>query len=154
GCGIWATHFIAMLAYDPGMTTGYNVAITLLSLVFAISVTAAGLWIALSELHKWGVAIGGAVVGAGVAAMHYTGMMALQIPALIIWSPGIVLASILFGCVFAALALWVATRREDPSHMVAATVLLTVAIVSHHFTAMGAVTLIPDPTLVGDGITI
>ena len=43
GCGIWATHFIAMLAYDPGMGAGYNVAITLLSLVFAIGVTAVGL---------------------------------------------------------------------------------------------------------------
>jgi diguanylate cyclase (GGDEF)-like protein len=151
GCGIWATHFIAMQAYDPGMTMGFNVAITLLSLVFAIGVTAAGLWIALSELHKWGVAIGGAVVGGGVAAMHYTGMMALQIPALVIWSPGIVLASILFGSVFAALALLVASQRENTGRTAAASVLLTVAIVSHHFTGMGAITLIPDPSLVGDG---
>ena len=151
GCGIWATHFIAMLAYDPGMAMGYNIAITLLSLVFAIGVTAVGLWIALSELHKWAVAIGGAVVGAGVAAMHYTGMMALEIPALIVWSPGIVLTSILFGSAFAALALLVASRRESPGRMAAATVLLTVAIVSHHFTGMGAITLIPDPSLVGDG---
>ena len=31
--------------------------------------------------------------------------------------------------------------------------LLTLAIVSHHFTAMGAVTLMPDPTLVADALT-
>ena len=154
GCGIWATHFIAMLAYDPGAGAAYNIATTLLSLAFAIAITAVGLAIALSDLHRWAIAIGGAVVGAGVAAMHYTGMMALEIPALIVWSPGIVLVSILFGCVFGALALFVATRRENPSHTAAATVLLTIAIVSHHFTAMGAVTLIPDPTLVGDGISI
>jgi SAM-dependent methyltransferase len=35
GCGIWATHFIAMLAYDPGSIAGYHVGITLLSLVLA-----------------------------------------------------------------------------------------------------------------------
>ena len=151
GCGIWATHFIAMLAYAPGAGAGYNVSITLLSLVFAVGVTAVGLSIALSGLHKWAVVVGGAVVGAGVGAMHYTGMMAFEIPARIVWSPGIVLASILFGSVFAALALLVASRREKPVHTVAATVLLTVAIVSHHFTGMGAITLVPDPSLVGDG---
>ena len=154
GCGIWATHFIAMLAYAPGAGAGYNVGITLLSLVFAVGVTAVGLAIALSGLHKWAVAVGGAVVGAGVAAMHYTGMMAFEIPAHIVWAPGIVLASILFGSAFAALALAVAGRRDNLAHTIAATVLLTVAIVSHHFTGMGAITLVWDPRLVGDGLTI
>src|SRR3954454_13980342 len=45
-CAIWATHFIAMLAYDPGITIGYNLASPVLSLVFAIVGTPAGLWIA------------------------------------------------------------------------------------------------------------
>ena len=36
GFGIWATHFIAMLAYAPGVPSGYNVSLTLASLVFAI----------------------------------------------------------------------------------------------------------------------
>ena len=154
GVGIWATHFIAMLAYAPGAGAGYNIGITLLSLVFAVGVTAVGLAIALSGLHKWAVPVGGAVVGAGVAAMHYTGMMAFEIPAHIVWSPGIVLASLLFGSAFAALALVVAHRREKLAHTIAATVLLTVAIVSHHFTGMGAITLVWDPRLVGDGLTI
>ena len=48
----------------------------------------------------------------------------------------------------------VAARRDDPVHMLSATALLTVAIVSHHFTAMGAVTLIPDPTLGGDVLSV
>ena len=48
----------------------------------------------------------------------------------------------------------VAARRDDSVHTLAATGLLTVAIVSHHFTAMGAVTLIPDPTLGSDGLTV
>src|SRR3954453_16554863 len=154
GCGIWATHFIAMLAYAPGAGAGYNVGITLLSLVFAVGVTAIGLSIALSGLHKWAVVVGGAVVGAGVAAMHYTGMMAFEIPARIVWSHGTVLASVLIGSMFAALALHVANRREKPVNSIAATLLLTVAIVSHHFTGMGAITLVPDPSLVVDGLSI
>ena len=154
GCGIWATHFVAMLAYDPGAGAGYNIPITLISLVFAVAISAVGLGIALLDDRRSTVAMGGAVVGIGVAAMHYTGMMALELPARIVWSPGIVLASVVFGSVFAAMALVVAMRRDDRRHTLAATALLTVAIVSHHFTAMGAVTLVPDPTLVTDELTI
>ncbi|MBT1515083.1 EAL domain-containing protein [Bradyrhizobium sp. SRL28] len=154
GCGIWATHFVAMLAYDPGAGAGYSIPVTLLSLVFAISIVAIGLCIALSSARQSAIALGGAVIGGGVAAMHYTGMAALELPAFIVWSPGLVVASIVFGSLFAAIALLVAVRRDNPLHTVAATGLLTVAIVSHHFTAMGAVTLIPDPTLGTDGMSI
>ena len=154
GCGIWATHFVAMLAYDPGAGAGYSIPVTLLSLVFAISIVAIGLCIALSSARQSVIALGGAVIGGGVAAMHYTGMAALELPAFIVWSPGLVVASIVFGSLFAAIALLVAVRRDNPVHTVAATGLLTVAIVSHHFTAMGAVTLIPDPTLGTDGLSI
>src|SRR3954454_19975654 len=43
GCGIWATHFIAVLAYDPGIGVNYNISLTLLSLVVAAVVTGVGL---------------------------------------------------------------------------------------------------------------
>src|SRR5215475_13440895 len=39
GCGIWATHFIVMLAFSPGIASGYNIALTVLSLVAAIVLT-------------------------------------------------------------------------------------------------------------------
>ena len=147
GCGIWATHFIAMLAYDPGTGAGYNIRVTILSLIFAVAVTGAGLGVALSDARKSFAAIGGVIVGIGVAAMHYTGMVALELPARIEWSWGIVLTSIVFGSVFGAWRCWSphsATGRFAPCSRRA---LLTVAIVSHHFTGMGAVTLIPDPTI-------
>jgi diguanylate cyclase (GGDEF)-like protein len=154
GCGIFATHFVAMLAYDPGAGAGYNVPVTLLSLLFAVCIVAIGLCVALISARQSVVAIGGAIIGTGVAAMHYTGMTALELPAYIVWAPGIVSASVVFGSVFAAIAMLVAVRRDDSAHTVAAAGLLTVAIVSHHFTAMGAVTLVPDPTLGSDGLTV
>jgi diguanylate cyclase (GGDEF)-like protein len=154
GCGIWATHFIAMLAYDPGNGAGYSIRVTVLSLVFAVAITGIGLGIALIDARRVWAVIGGAVVGVGVAAMHYTGMFALELPARISWAPGIVTASVIFGSLFGALALVVASNRGGSRRFVLATVLLTVAIVSHHFTAMGAVTLIPDPTMVSEGLNI
>ena len=154
GCGIWATHFIAMLAYDPGTGAGYSIRITILSLVSAVAVTGAGLGVALLDARKIFAAIGGAIVGIGVAAMHYTGMLALELPARIVWSPGIVVTSIVFGSVFGAFALLVASQRNSARRAILATALLTVAIVSHHFTGMGAVTLIPDPTIEFAGMQV
>jgi len=154
GCGIWATHFIAMLAYDPGSVAGYNIGITLLSLVFAIVTVAFGLWIALRNARTASIALGGAVVGLGVAAMHYTGMTALEVPARISWSPDLVLASVFMGCVLGAFALIIAARGEGFRSGASAAVLLTLAIVSHHFTAMGAVELTPDPTRIANALSI
>src|SRR5437899_6085311 len=94
GCGIWATHFVAMLAYDPGASAGYSIPITLLSLVFAICIVAIGLCIALSSARQSVIALGGAVIGGGVAAMRYTAMAALDVPAVIVLSTSLVAVSI------------------------------------------------------------
>ncbi|MBC9877408.1 EAL domain-containing protein [Bradyrhizobium sp. INPA01-394B] len=153
GCGIWATHFIAMQAYGPGAGGAYNIPVTILSLIFAIAVTFIGLSISVSTRRGALVALGGAVVGGGVAAMHYTGMMAFEIPAHVGWSAGIVTVSILLGIVFGSCALFVA-GRDSLSSALAATILLTVAIVSHHFTAMGALELTPDPAVAISGLSI
>src|SRR5437667_686046 len=71
GYGIWATHFIAMLAYDPGVVTGYGIALTALSLAAAMLLTSTGFGYAATHHTRWSSAIGGAVVGAGIASMHY-----------------------------------------------------------------------------------
>src|SRR3977135_2560036 len=96
GCGIWATHFVAMLAYHPGAGAGYNIPVTLLSLIFAVVIAAVGFSIALLNSRRSTVALGGAVVGIGVAAMHYTGMMALERPAPIAGAPALALGAV--GC--------------------------------------------------------
>jgi NO-binding membrane sensor protein with MHYT domain len=85
GCGIWSTHFIAMLAYDPGVGIAYDIPLLALSLIAAAVVTCAGLSFAVFSSNRWGAAIGGGVVGAGVACMHYSGMWAIQLPDI---SPG------------------------------------------------------------------
>src|SRR5450755_3210186 len=74
GFGIWATHYIAMLAFSPGIPIAYNIALTGLSLVAAIFLTGAGLAVAVEPIAGAGAWLGGAMVGGGIAAMHYTGM--------------------------------------------------------------------------------
>ncbi|TXN30801.1 hypothetical protein FV232_02325 [Methylobacterium sp. WL30] len=52
GSGIFATHFIAMLAFEPSIPSAYDSGLTVLSLVFAIGLTGLGLRIALSETPR------------------------------------------------------------------------------------------------------
>jgi diguanylate cyclase (GGDEF)-like protein/PAS domain S-box-containing protein len=154
GYGIWATHFIAMLAYEPGVGGGYDLSLTILSLILAVLITGAGFAIAGRDFAGWTAVLGGAIVGLGVAATHFTGMFALDLPGRITWSTDLVAAAVAFGILFGGLALLVAARRTDLGSTLLAAVLLALAVVSLHFTAMGAVQFAPDPTRIPDAASL
>ncbi|MCC8953785.1 EAL domain-containing protein [Bradyrhizobium sp. Pear77] len=154
GYGIWATHFIAMLAYEPGVPTGYGIVLTGLSLVAAMMLTSGGLGLAASDSSSWRAPVGGAVIGVGIASMHYLGMWALEVPGHVVWSMDLVAASIVLGMLFGYAALSVAVRYQDRWMSLVAALLLTLAIVSHHFTAMGAVEIVPDLLLAPEALSL
>ena len=114
GYGIWATHFIAMLAYEPGVLTGYGIAFDRVvarcgdgsdfHAVLALLPTNPG---------RWRAPIGGGIIGAGIASMHYLGMWALEVPGRVTWSLDLVLASIVLGMLFGYAALAIAVRHND-----------------------------------------
>ena len=147
GFGIWATHFVAMLAYEPSIPNAYSTGLTSLSLIAAIILTGAGLAVGVSSISRGGAWIGGALVGGGIAVMHYTGMAAFEVQGRILWDPILVFISILLGAVIGAVALPVGLRGDLLKWKLLGALLLTLAICSHHFTAMGAASLIPDPTI-------
>jgi diguanylate cyclase (GGDEF)-like protein/PAS domain S-box-containing protein len=146
GYGIWATHYIALLAYQHSLGAGYSLALTITSLLLAILTTAAGLIIALGSFGRWHGVIGGAVVGFGIAVMHFTGLAALDLPGSVTWSLDLVAAAVVSGAVISALAFFVAARRNDWPNTVAAVSLLTLAVISTHFIAMAAMLFVPDQT--------
>lgn len=154
GYGIWATHFVAMLAYEPGVPTNYGLVLTVLSLAAAMILTSGGFGVAVNNSGQWRAAAGGGIIGAGIASMHYIGMWALEVPGRVTWSPGLVLISIVLGMVLGYAALAVALGHKDKWGTFAAALLLTLAIVSHHFTAMGAVQIVPDPKLASDTLSL
>ena len=94
GATVWATHFIAMLSYQPGVAVAYDIGLTALSLALGAGLTCTGLWIARTGTASASAAAGGCVIGAGIAAMHYTGMMALELPGRIVWERDLVAASL------------------------------------------------------------
>jgi len=154
GYGIWATHFIAMLAFSPGLPTGYDLPITLLSLAAAIIITGTGFAIAAIRNERAAAPIAGLVVGLGIAVMHYTGMLAFDVPGQISWALDLVLASVVLGCAFSVGAILTPRLSENVRLSVIGSPLLALAIITHHFTAMGAVEIIPDPLESVDALSL
>jgi diguanylate cyclase (GGDEF)-like protein/PAS domain S-box-containing protein len=142
GAAAWCTHFVAMLAYRPGASIGYAPGPTALSLLVAILGAAGALTLA-ARPHPRAPEAGGAILGASIAAMHYTGMQAVTVEAAMLWDPAAIVVSVLAAIAFAALALGRAARDRAPTGLPTAAALLALAIVALHFLGMAALTILP-----------
>ncbi|WP_439815307.1 bifunctional diguanylate cyclase/phosphodiesterase [Zavarzinia sp. CC-PAN008] len=152
GFAIWATHFVAMLSFQPTSQTAYDTTPTLASLAVAILVTGAG--IALSGIRtrdrttaRWVHAAGGLIIGVAIGIMHYVGMSGFRVAGTLTWDVDLVVASILIGGLLGAAALAVGADTDKRSRLGIATGLLVLAICGLHFTGMGAVTVVGDPRM-------
>jgi diguanylate cyclase (GGDEF)-like protein len=144
GVAIWCTHFIAMLGFDPGVPVGFELTLTNLSLFVAIGGSAMGFVIAGSHLSRVAPALGGAVVGLSIAAMHYIGMTAYRVDGVVSWDMTYLVASILLSIGLSAVALHVAMRPGlHAGNIMAGT--LAFAIMAMHFTGMTAIHIAPAP---------
>ena len=146
GCGVWATHFVAMLAYHPYMRINYKLGLTVVSILIAIFISGVGLALAVAGRRRMAI-LGGAVIGVGIAAMHYVGMAALDMAARIDYDLSLVIASIVVGIALTCAATGIACVRFDLRSRLFGTLLLTLGICSLHFTGMTAVDLVADPSL-------
>ncbi len=146
GFGIWATHFVAMLAYDPGLTLSFDLAPTLVSLALAcLSTMAAALLVVVSP-GRMGSIASGAIFGLGVSCMHFTGMSAMEFGGTIIWSQSLVIAAVSVPVLTAPFA-FALLRKAGARRVAGAASILSLGIVGMHFIAMGAASLVPDATL-------
>ena len=146
GIGVWATHFVAMLAYEPRVPVGYDLGTTILSVVIAIVLTGLG-WAAASLRGVRGPLFGGALIAAGIGGMHYTGMAGVRIGGLIVWDESLILLSVLLGVALSIAALAEHRRKRQDIPWRPAT-LLALGICSLHFISMGAVGIYPDPNFI------
>ena len=148
GSGVWATHFVAMVAYSPGLKTGYSPAGTLLSLMVSVMFMAGGFAVASAQRSRTNDLAGGLVLGMGVAAMHYTGMSAFVTQGFVHWEQATVAISVLLGVCGAALALTVAGRARSILKQAGGGAILAVGVCALHFVGMGAITIVPDSSIV------
>lgn len=139
GGAIWAMHFIAMLACKMPIPVTYDLGLTALSAVIAIGSCMAGLAIVgngvFTPLKLVG---GGLLMGVGVAGMHYTGMMAMQMPASLAYDMNIVGISVGIAVIASIAALWLAFKMRGTLPMLVSALIMGVAVSGMHYTAMEA----------------
>ncbi|WP_341523866.1 EAL domain-containing protein [Pseudomonas sp. G.S.17] len=144
GVGIWAMHFIGMLAFDLPIDLAFDLPITLLSLLIAIVSSGFALWlVSQPALPRLLLGLGALFMGAGISAMHYTGMAALRMQPGISYDVETVLMSLLVAVAASAVALWMALRlRQQVTYVrcvrFGAAVVMGGAIVGMHYIAMAA----------------
>ena len=148
GSGVWAAHFISMVAYDPGLKTGHSPTGTLLSLMIAVLFMGSGFVIASAQRTRTNDVAGGLILGLGIAAMHYIGMTAFVTQGLLVWEHATVGASVVLGVGGATTALLLAGRARTVNRQILGGVILTLAVCGLHFTGMGAITIVPDTSVV------
>ena len=141
GGGIWAMHFVAMMAYSmPGMTVAYDLAGTLLSLLVAVFATYVGFSIAGRGRMSRSLLLGsGTFMGLGVVSMHYIGMSAMRMQGSMVCDPLWVAVSVVVAVVAATAALWLSSLVPGGAGRVAAAVTMGAAIAGMHYSAMQGV---------------
>ena len=156
GIGIWSMHFIGMLAFSAPIPLRYNVLTTLASLAIAILTSGFALGIASRrDLSLPRLTVGSVIMGAGICAMHYTGMAAIQIMPGITYDPLLVATSMAIAVTASFAALWLAFRlRSGQSRLMlvargGAAVVMGIAITGMHYTAMAASMLAPGSYCLG-----
>ena len=144
GIGVWSMHFIGMLAFSLPIDLGYDTGITALSLLISVLSCGFALWLVSQQsLPLWQLAFGALVMGAGISAMHYTGMAAMRMQPGIDYDPTLFGASLLIAVGASGAALWIAFHlRQHTPHVRlirgGAAVIMGIAIVGMHYTGMAA----------------
>ncbi|WP_149827560.1 MHYT domain-containing protein [Streptomyces tailanensis] len=141
GCGIWTMHFIAMIGFRVKESPiHYDVGLTVLSLVVAITVVGIGVFaVGYRGVSTATLCAAGSVTGLGVAAMHYLGMAALQMNGYIQYDILVVALSVVIAIVAATAALWAAVSIRGFLTSLGASLVMGVAVSGMHYTGMAAV---------------
>jgi len=144
GGGTWAMHFIGMLAMS--LPASYDTGITLGSLVLPVIASAIGLHIVSTfGARGFPLAWSGLLVGMGIAAMHYMGMLAMRMPGVsIAYDGSLVIASVAIAIGAATAALWLSFRTHGTSQRLLAAILMGGAIFGMHHTGMAAANFVTD----------
>ncbi|MBK3401016.1 MULTISPECIES: EAL domain-containing protein [Methylobacterium] len=162
GAGIWSTHFIAMLGYDPGVGVSYDPAITLAWLLASIASALAAFALLRRSRDRTRVIAASLILGLGIAAMHITGLRGVRIQGSFVVDPALAAAAIVAGMVLTYGALLALPRAADGGalprartsgapptgqrgRLVGASLLMASGITVLHFLVMAAVQVVPDP---------
>jgi NO-binding membrane sensor protein with MHYT domain len=159
GTAIWSMHFVAMMGFSVvGTPIRYDVGLTVASAI--IAVVGVGIGVAIAAFGRGHlnvrILVGGIIAGLGVAAMHYTGMAAMELNGEVSYSATRVGLSIGIAVVAATVALWLSVTVQKPLIIFFSALVMGVAVNGMHFTGMSAMSVMehsPEGTLKGASAT-
>ncbi|WP_322069265.1 putative bifunctional diguanylate cyclase/phosphodiesterase [Paraburkholderia bannensis] len=147
GIGIWSMHFIGMIALTLPIAVGYDLDATAGSLALAVLAALVALaTVSRGCLSARRLLAAGIVMGLGVAAMHYTGMLAIHMSPSIDYDPARVALSVAIAIGASIAALWLAFHLRDSRRenivwkRLGAAAVMAFAISGMHYTGMSAAT--------------
>lgn len=144
GGGVWAMHFIAILAFKLPIVVTYDVTLTVVSLVVAVVVVSIGLYIVTgTDLSMTRLCASGLLVGIGVCSMHYIGMEAMRMAAVLEYDPLIVTLSVVVAVVVATVGLLLLVTMRKGIQRVISSFVIAFAVCSMHYTAMFGTSCVP-----------
>jgi signal transduction histidine kinase/ActR/RegA family two-component response regulator len=155
GIGIWSMHFVATLALKLPIQVAYDLSLTALSWVLAIVACSAAFIILrrLTGKHREFL-LPGALIGIGIASMHYTGDASMRLFPAIRYDPLLFVASILIAIGAATAALWIAfhlAKQRAVFTNFGAALVMGAAVVGMHFTAVSAAEFHPGAICLASG---
>src|ERR1700730_17153566 len=156
GIGIWAMHYIGMLAFHLPVPVQYDWPTVLVSLLAAIFASFISLFVVSREkMGPLQALVGCVIMGSGIAGMHYLGMAAMRLPAVCHFSPAIVTLSVVLAFVISLVALWLTFhfRGETTSggwRKFIGALVMGAAIPVMHYTGMAAARFTPATSVSGN----
>ncbi|MCH5517499.1 putative bifunctional diguanylate cyclase/phosphodiesterase [Pseudomonas syringae] len=147
--GVWAMHFISMLAFQAPLKIAYDLSITLISLLIVlITALVAMRALTIPELTLKRCLISAVVMGIGISVMHYLGMSAMRSTATQYYEPRMFALSILVAVLSSIALLTLSRHLRQYSGMFhqmfryAVSLLLGAGLLTMHLMGMKALRLV------------
>ncbi|HEY0598707.1 hybrid sensor histidine kinase/response regulator [Brevundimonas sp.] len=148
GVAAFSTHFVAMQGYDAGGEVRYGLLLTLVSLVLGVGGVALGAAILMIRGDRLYRGLGGMVGLSGVAAMHFVGIAALDLPGRVIGWDALLAGLAVAGGLVMAVATGALVYGRGPVRFAATCLSGALSIIVLHFVAMSAMTVTPETAAV------
>ena len=154
GGGVWAMHFIGMLAFDLCTPVEYDFTLTLVSVLPSVAASAVALRLnSKPDISPRELLVGGVLMGSGIGTMHYTGMAGMVMAPALRYDLGMFFLSIVVAVALSILALWLRTgisrlprfRESRLLGDVVGGIGMGIAISAMHYVGMAAARFVPPP---------
>jgi PAS domain S-box-containing protein len=150
GLGIWSMHYIGMLAFLLPVPVFYDWPTVVVSLFAAIFASGVALFVVSRHRMEWSHALAGsAIMGSGIATMHYIGMAAMRLPAMHHYDSPLVILSVVVAIVMSFVALWLSFHLREHAktswpQKCASALVMGAGVAAMHYTGMAAATFTPS----------